>query len=362
MSDHTGIEWTDATWNPVTGCTEVSPGCDHCYAKTFAERWRGTPGHYFENGFDVQLRPDKLDQPLRWRKPRKIFVNSMSDLFHDSVPDEYIAHVFAVMQSCAAHTFQVLTKRHARMRSLLSSGEFWSAVTDFGHIVMSQRPSREQLWPDHGQKHGFLPNVWLGVSAENQQWADIRIPALLDTPAAVRFISAEPLLGPISLHPYWTHGQPRWGAPEPTPTMNGGSLPMRPLELAPRLNWVIVGGESGPGARPMHPDWARSLRDQCQAAGVPFLFKQWGEWGTAAPMDPHGRLDFRGGGVVMTDDGNVYQPGDLDWPDGPRRGEAHRANFPHHHPTYLYRVGKKRTGRELDGRTWDQYPEAVTHA
>ncbi|AII28217.1 hypothetical protein VC74_gp53 [Mycobacterium phage Sparky] len=335
MADRTKIEWTrsddgtpGATWNPVTGCTKLSPaspGCQNCYASTFAERFRGTPGHYFERGFDVQLRYDKLLQPMRWRRPRRIFVNSMSDLFHDQVPDDYIAKVFAIMLLAQRHTFQVLTKRHGRMYSLLNSHAFWTLVL------------YEALTPElpAGDRDGlqlslhYLPNVWLGVSTENQKWADIRIPALLDTPAAVRFISAEPLLGPINLRREWGYG--------------------------PGIDWIIVGGESGPGARPMHPDWARALRDQRNTVGAAFLFKQWGEWGTAAPMDPHGRLDFRGG-VVMTDDGNVYQPGDLDWPDGPRRGEAHRANFPHHHPTYLYRVGKKRAGRELDGRTWDEYP------
>jgi protein gp37 len=239
MSDNSTIEWTDATWNPVTGCTKVSPGCDHCYAETFAERWRGTKGHYFERGFDVQLRPDKLAQPLRWKRPRRIFVNSMSDLFHDAVPDEYIARVFGIMDEAPQHTFQVLTKRHARMRSLLSR---WRV----------------------------LPNVWLGVSAENQQWADIRIPALLDTPAAVRFVSAEPLLGPIQLRREWRHG--------------------------PSIDWLIVGGESGPGARPTRPEWVRSLRDQCPDFGAAFHFKQWG-------------------GVLLTD-----------------------------------------AGRELDGRTWDEFP------
>ncbi|BBZ65791.1 hypothetical protein MINS_12200 [Mycolicibacterium insubricum] len=180
MSDKTAIEWTDATWNPVTGCTKVSPGCDHCYAETIAERFRGGPA--YPNGFDITLRPHKLDQPLRWKRPRRIFVNSMSDLFHDSVPDEYIAQVFAVMALAPRHTFQLLTKRHARMRSLVGRG-----LLD----LVDQTGAKVELWP--------LPNVWLGVSTENQQWADIRIPALLDTPAAVRWISAEPLLGPIDL-------------------------------------------------------------------------------------------------------------------------------------------------------------------
>lgn len=277
MADNTGIEWTDATWNPVTGCTEVSPGCDHCYAKTFAERWRGTPGHYFENGFDVQLRPDKLDLPLRWRKPRRIFVNSMSDLFHDRVPDTYIAEVWAVMAWSPHHTYQVLTKRHARMRSLLSSAAFKSLVDDAWYdFGRGYNLAAKVGHPGHPYDRWPLPNVWLGVSTENQQWADIRIPALLDTPAAVRFISAEPLLGSIDLRRSLAKWRPalddkRWDAAD--------RIMARDV-----LHWVIVGGESGRAARPMHPEWACSLRDQCQAAGVPFLFKQAGsvlarEWG-----------------------------------------------------------------------------------
>ena len=284
MSNNTGIEWTDATWNPVTGCTEVSPGCDHCYAKTFAERWRGTPGHYFQQGFDVQLRPDKLDLPMRWRRPRRIFVNSMSDLFHDAVPDDYIAQVFAVMAAAAQHTFQVLTKRHARMRSLVSRG-----LLDLTDDVAYGMGFKVMRWP--------LPNVWLGVSAETQQWADIRIPALLDTPAAVRFVSAEPLLGPIDLRESFAKWVPAIDHPRWTPE------PMRDV-----LHWVIVGGESGHGARIMSPDWARDIRDQCISAGVAFLFKQWGSW---APIN----------------DKDTMQ-----------------------------RVGKKAAGRELDGQTWDQIP------
>lgn len=275
MSDNTGIEWTDATWNPVTGCEKVSPGCDHCYALTLAERFRGAPGHYFEHGFDVQLRPDKLDLPLRWRRPRRIFVNSMSDLFHKDIPDEYIAMVFAVMAFAPRHTFQLLTKRPARMRSLLSSPGFemllWAAMVD----LSAARAKPDVLCIDFEPVDWPLPNVWLGVSVENQQWADIRIPALLATPAAVRFISAEPLLGPVAF----------------------------PAES---LDWVIVGGESGKGARPMHPGWARQIRYQCELVGTPFLFKQWGS------HDEHGNP-----------------------------------------------MSKHKAGRELDGRLHDGYP-AVT--
>ncbi|SKS50647.1 DUF5131 family protein [Mycobacteroides abscessus] len=318
MGDKTGIEWTDATWNPVTGCDKVSPGCDHCYAETFAERWRGTRGHYFENGFDVQLRPDKLGLPLRWTKPRRIFVNSMSDLFHDKVPDEYIARVFAVMALAPQHTFQLLTKRHGRIRSLLNSAYFLQAVGR----VWAEPPSdwplprdwRVPVWP--------LPNVWLGVSAEDQKRADLRIPALLDTPAAVRFVSAEPLLGPIDLH--------------------ADPIGKDSVFWIGHLDLVIVGGESGPSARPMHPDWARSLRDQCVAAGVPFLFKQWGE--------------FR---PVLPSDGDVTPDRYVQCETGRSVDDDGMWNVSGGHWCAMRRLGKKRAGRELDGRTWDQYPEVV---
>jgi protein gp37 len=306
MSDKTGIEWTDATWNPVTGCTEVTPGCDHCYAKTFAERWRGTEGHYFENGFDVQLREAKLTEPLRWRKPRKVFVNSMSDLFHDAVPDEYIARVWNIMNRSKQHTFQVLTKRHGRMKSLLNSPEFqqmvWSMVG-----IGGDTPEWDQyrVWP--------LPNVWVGVSAEDQQRANLRIPALLGTAAAVRFISAEPLLGPIDLTK----------AIEPNFARGG-------WEDLSRLHWVIVGGESGRGARPMEPDWARQIRDDCNRVGIAFLFKQWGEHVTVDQMTPECFTSW-----------DIKHGSDL-YPSGVQ-----------------WQVGKKAAGRLLDERTWDEYPVGV---
>lgn len=216
MADNSAIEWTDATWNPVTGCTKVSPGCDHCYAETFAERWRGVKGHPFESGFDLQLRPDRLQTPLSWKRPRRIFVNSMSDLFHRDVPDYFVAQVFDTMARAYWHTFQVLTKRPERMRRLL----------------------RRWPWCE-------APNVWLGVSVESVGFA-WRVDMLRETPAAVRFLSIEPMLGPV-----------------------------RGLAFN-NIDWVIVGGESGPGARPMNPAWAIDVRDQCTAAGVAFFFKQWG--------------------------------------------------------------------------------------
>lgn len=332
MGDRTSIEWTEATWNPATGCTKVSPGCDHCYAESIAHRFAGTKA--YPDGFAPTLRPERLDQPLRWTRPRRIFVCSMADLFHDAVPDDYIARVFEVMARAPQHTFQVLTKRHARMRSLLSRPSFRDNLAHWG-----------AGWP--------LPNVWLGVSTENQQWADIRVPALLDTPAAVRWISAEPLLGPIDLHPYWTHGTPGWGPEYPEPTSPTG-ITVQDVVTGPRLDWVVVGGESGRGARPMHPDWAERLRDQCYAAGVAFLFKQWGEWTPLAPLRG-GRYDFTGS-YSLANDGTLYEPGALAYPDGPRYGEAVRADHGRAHLTSMYRVGKKAAGRELGGVTHDGYP------
>ncbi len=413
MSSTSTIEWTDATWNPVTGCTKVSPGCDHCYAETFAERWRGTPGHHFEHGFDVQLRPEKLDLPLRWKKPRKVFVNSMADLFHDDVPDEYIARIFAVMAATPEHTYQILTKRHARMRSMLNRGEPGTAgFFDDVETAMADYTHADPVsWP--------LPNVWLGVSVEDQQWANIRIPALLDTPAAVRWISAEPLLGPIDLNQWipplspmdpasapktwaewtwpawvptgirepvekfwmerWGRGPHAWmrnmheqGAPAfgATVTLDDGfgpnaskitgryvhawnnigrivhddgtfsytSFGPRSVRENQSLNWVVVGGESGPGARPMHPAWARSIRDQCLAASVPFLFKQRGQWTWSDPgpgcSEPTTYVSRESGEV--TDEERALADGG-DWQG-------------------VWKVGKGRAGRTLDGELWDQYP------
>lgn len=217
MSDKSAIEWTDATWNPVTGCTQVSPGCDHCYALTFAERFRGVPGHHYEQGFDLRLWPERLDLPLRWRRPRRIFVNSMSDLFHRDVPDEFVESIFKTMAQADWHVFQVLTKRPDRMMRLLQRASWW-------------RP---------------MPHIWLGTSIELDrfQW---RVDKLRQTPADVRFLSAEPLLGPLES-----------------------------LDLD-GIHWVITGGESGRGHRPVDPQWVRDIRDQCLLAGVAFFHKQWG--------------------------------------------------------------------------------------
>jgi protein gp37 len=238
MAEHSKIEWTDATWNPVRGCTKISPGCKHCYAERFAERFRGVKGHPFEQGFDLRLIPGKIGEPLRWKSPQRIFVNSMSDLFHDDIPLDYIQHVFAVMNQASWHQYQVLTKRAERLEALAS----------------------ELPW---------APHIWMGVSVENRDYL-WRIDHLRRTQAHIKFLSVEPLLGPL------------------------GAINLR------GIRWVIVGGESGPGARPLQPAWVADVRDQCQRAGVAFFFKQWGG------------------------------------------------------------VQKKRHGRELDGRTWDEMPALVT--
>jgi protein gp37 len=219
LSVHSKIEWTDATWNPIRGCTKISPGCAHCYAETFAERFRGVPGHPYEQGFDLKLIPEKLEEPLRWSSPRMVFVNSMSDLFHEGVADDYIERVCRVMQQARWHTFQVLTKRSERMRNLLRTRLAFAA--------------RE-------------PHIWFGVSVENRRHGLPRVEHLRSSPAALRMLSVEPLLEDLGT-----------------------------FDLA-GIGWVILGGESGPGARPIQANWVRSIRDQCSSAGVPFFFKQWG--------------------------------------------------------------------------------------
>jgi protein gp37 len=219
MANKTKIEWTDATWNPVRGCTKISPGCKHCYAEVFAERFRGVPGHPYEQGFDLRLIPEKLDEPLKWTQPRMVFVNSMSDLFQPGVPDNYIVKVAAVMDLAKWHTFQILTKRSRRMQELLNSKLSFAAQSS---------------------------HIWWGVSVENRRDGLPRIDDLRSAKANVRFLSVEPLLEDI-------------GA----------------INLS-GINWVIVGGESGPGARPMRREWVISVRDQCRRADVPFFFKQWG--------------------------------------------------------------------------------------
>ncbi len=218
MADGSAIEWTDATWNPVTGCTQITRGCDNCYALRFAERFRGVPGHPFENGFDLTLRPARLEQPLSWRRPRMIFVNSMSDLFHKGVPRSFVDQVFDTMEAADWHTFQVLTKRSSLMRDYLKSRY------------------EGRFAPEH---------IWLGTSVEDGK-AKSRIQHIRQAPASVRFLSIEPLIAPVGR-----------------------------LDLS-GIHWVIVGGESGPGARPMDPEWVRDIQQQCEVQDVAFFFKQWG--------------------------------------------------------------------------------------
>lgn len=281
----TKIEWADKSWNPVVGCTKISPGCQNCYAERMAARLENIAyktgnqklhDKYYPtityNGTwtgKVSLCPDALDEPLRWKKPSRIFVCSMGDLFHEDVEPSFIQDVFWKMEECSQHIFMVLTKRPERMRKLL-------------HVFYK---GSQRILPKH---------IWLGVTAENQEQADKRIPILLQIPAAVRFISYEPALGPVDFGLVGGPGDP---------------------------DWIIAGGESGPHARPAHPDWFRSAREQCQAAGVPFMFKQWGEY---APN-------------WLNDDNEKEIPGSI-WMD---------------------RMGKKKAGRLLDGRIWDEYPEVT---
>jgi protein gp37 len=561
MGDKTGIQWTDATWNPTTGCDRVSPGCDNCYALGQAKRLKAMGQAKYQTdgdprtsgpGFGIAVHPDTLDQPLRWAKPRKIFVNSMSDLFHAGVPDEFIAKVFAVMAATPRHTYQILTKRHGRMRSLLNSADFvarvrrqmdvievdrqiaamgdevivaiagyrgyyvsdrgrvftgngsdrclwreellpttaearrlycsakcrqkanyeqkvsrWEPpadamrqmspdVAEQGHqrvtLYLDGEPRRELVhrlvlsafdrapepgeqgchvngdpsvnalpnlrwgtqednWDDrkrHGNGRSYfkvsaeqvreirqlaasgesacgigarfgisdtqvrnivsrrqwsyapdlqwpLPGVWLGVSVEDQQRADLRIPALLKTPAAVRFLSCEPLLGPIDLHAHddgLHHWLPDFGPiydPPDQAMCQAHGCPdcprVQPHAGCAYIDWVIVGGESGRDARPMHPDWARSLRDQCAEAGVPFFFKQWGEWIPDAPGRPT---------ASATRPGLTWR-----WPRECLRPDGTRSSPGGEGGTQLIRVGKHAAGRELDGRTWDEFPASA---
>ena len=218
MAQHSAIEWTDTTWNPVTGCTKITRGCDNCYAERLAERFRGTPGHPFENGFDLTLRPERLHQPLSWKRPRRVFVNSMSDLFHKEIPREFVDRVFDTMEAADHHVFQILTKRSSLMKNYL--------LRRYGSCSAP-------------------PHIWCGVSVEDHI-ATRRIRHLQVAPVAVRFLSMEPLLGPV------------------------GALCLE------GISWVIVGGESGPKARPMDERWVLDIRDACERQGIHFFFKQWG--------------------------------------------------------------------------------------
>lgn len=314
MGSQTKIEWSDATWTPIrsrnlaTGkigwhCETVSDGCRNCYSKSINKRL-GTgldfkPGH--RKDIEVFLDETMLLAPLRWRKPRMIFVCSMTDLFADFVKDEWIDRMFAVMANCPQHVFQCLSKRSWRMRryccDIKTPARIWSLACE-----AIRRPAiAGSPWP--------LKNCWLGVSAEDQETADVRIPDLLATPAAVRFVSYEPALGPVDFTP-WLEGREDNGIDMTRPV---GQRVGACVGWQPPLDWVICGGESGPNARPMHPDWARDVRDQCKAAGAQFFFKQWGEY---APADE-----------ALADD------------------------------LKMVRLGKRAAGRMLDGRTYDEMPQ-----
>lgn len=378
MSDKTGIEWTDATWNPVTGCAKVSQGCKHCYAeREWPRMTKLVPAYAGRDFTDVRTHADRLDQPLRWKKPRKVFVNSMSDLFHEDVPFEFIDQVFAVMALAPQHTFQVLTKRPERMRDYFNSFHEWAAENR-GFNVCAWADAligiNDEQIAAIGQTPKGLPNVWLGVSVEDQKAADERIPLLLDTPAAVRWISAEPLLGPVdlrhlndgkevneidSLKPWtWEQEIDNWRGTSETweedfsDYYGGLEVTGAKGPCHNRIDWVVVGGESGPKARPMHPAWVRSLRDQCAAAGVPFLFKQWGEWteedpGETAHKDCAGVLPS--GGAALCSEG--YRP---PWDTTERLNQSGGVRLDGR--TLMFNVGKKRAGRLLDGVQHDGYP------
>lgn len=350
MADHTHIEWTDATWNPITGCSVVSAGCKHCYAMKLAgTRLAHHPSRAgltidtaagpVWNG-EVRLNEAWLGQPLRWRRPRRIFVCAHGDLFHEAIPDAWIDCVFAVMALAKQHTFQVLTKRAARLHAYTTNPDTpWRIaqfVTDAGAEVT--------ISPfDDGLKGLRLPNVWLGISVENQAAADERIPLLLQSPAAVRWLSAEPLLGPINFR--WApYAHQAAGQTYREYLKHAGTV--NEFEALRKLDWVVVGGESGAGARPMHPVWARSLRDQCAAAGVPFLFKQWGEWQIASVANGHHDFDMaRNAAHWVFPDGLLQKPSSI------------REGWTGGDPWAMVRVGKKAAGRLLDGVLHDGYPE-----
>jgi len=366
MSTQTRIEWADLTWNALLGCERVSAGCDGCYAINTATIRAGHPNPKISTAFAglterrdgrldwtgrINLLPGRLADPLKVRKPQRIFVNSQSDLFHKDVPETFIAQVFAVMAMAPQHTFQLLTKRHCRMRSLLNSPSFRIQVLDQAYLLAAgevdgvqvprrvaaeyQRRKNAVLWDQiESVIHGWpLPNLHVGVSVEDQKTADLRIPALLGTPAAVRWLSMEPLLGHVDLseHLAWTRPvtDPLLDAPDGA-HIDGMERVGGAWERRASLGWVVVGGETGPKSRPMELAWVRDLRDQVTAAGTPFFLKQWGDHVPPSQMPADTFMDWD---VV-----NGTSAWDRDRP---------------------WRVVRGRAGRELDGRTWDEFPAAV---
>jgi protein gp37 len=292
----TRIEWADSVWNPVTGCTPISEACENCYAKRMSKRLAGRCGYPKDEPFRVTLHPDRLGQPLHWKKPRRIFVCSMGDLFHEDVDDGFLCRVFETIAVAKQHTFMILTKRPEQMREFFE--QFISCA------------------------HGIWDNLLLGVTAENQQRANERIPILLQIPAVRRFVSVEPMLGSVDLVAALDAAIDIEGKVE-IPAVDG---------IDNWLHWVICGGETGPRARPLHPDWVRSLRYQCRASGTPFFFKSWGEW--KSEFATEGELDEV---LCLVDDGKM------------RTFSMDRGQF--------FRVGKNAAGRILDGREWNEVPE-----
>jgi protein gp37 len=346
MAQNSNIEWTYHTWNPIVGCQIVSPGCTNCYAMKMAARIeKMTAGNAKPSPYAGTTMPSKagavwtgkvaladqstLLKPLTWKKPRRIFVNSMGDLFADGVADAWIDQVFAVMALCPQHVFQVLTKRPKRMRDYLKDrARFFDPYAIIRRLVSADIAGRNAGNSNFEAAikpfdRNPLPNVWLGVSVEDQRRANERIPILLETPAAVRWISAEPLLGEIVLNSWIGY------------------------QNTPQLDWVVCGGESGPNARPMHPDWARSLRDQCAAAGVPFFFKQWGEWVPDADLDNYPIDKSR----RLTERRDWYGDNWVDW--------AENEGFLPNGCTYndrVVRIGKTAAGDLLDGVQHHNWP------
>ncbi len=346
------ISWTDTTWSPVTGCTKVSQGCKHCYAeREVTQRWSKNPKSiWYGRAFtDVRCHPEKLEEPLRTKKPKKIFVCPRGDLFHENVPDDFIDSVFGVMWSCLylrrncidGHVFQILTKRPERMQKYLSTNRSETWARHAVHYGGGFEPDGiyDQVLYQSSEPH---PRIWLGVSVEDQQIANERIPLLLKTPAALRFISAEPLLGAIDLlclddyglKPKWRNEpgtynvlEGRWIAAVNDPDFENSSVE---TDLT-KLDWLIVGGESGKNARPMHPEWVRSLRDQCVSTGVPFFFKQWGEWAPNCLCD------------------TKYHHKTIERPPSGLPPPYNRG--------VMFRCGTKRAGRTLDGVIHDAFPE-----
>jgi len=397
MAEHTLIEWTDATWNPVTGCSVVSPGCTNCYAMKLAGgRLRHQPTRQgltkptkagpVWNG-EVRLNEAELLKPLGWRRGRKIFVCAHGDLFHESVPDDWIDQVFAIAALCPQHTFQVPTKRAERMRDymggvgLVGGRPMQISIEMLGPIVETgDAAADERLWDRQQRLYAQLgpisarwplPNVWLGVSAEDQARADERIPHLEQTPAAVRFVSLEPLLSPIDLNRipspvvtpedegYWHSALERSDIHfcEGTPDALTGRGIVDAVDgpMMECIDWVIVGGESGPGARPMHPDWARQIRDDCARAGVAFFFKQWGEF-----------AEFDTGSTAVEDVDSDSEEAESAWDLARKPALIALSGQQYKHPgripenlacRLLERVGKKAAGRLLDGVEHNAMPE-----